>query len=335
MTLVLATDVARPPSQQRMVSGHGRTHLDLFSGIGGFALAAQAAGYTTIGFSEIDEYATRLLKQHWPEVPNYGDIRNVRGVHADLITGGFPCQPFSGAGKRRGAEDDRHLWPEMCRVIDDAKPAWVIGENVSGIINMELDGVLSDLESLGYSAWPFVVPAVALDARHRRDRVWIVAYAGHLCRWRRAEPNGQEHAATANGCENLADAKLAGLERQRIAGGSDTRRTRPERANESAASRGAVADAMRRGRPGQGQSDDASNPATAIERQATESFNGGKPHVWKPEPELGRVANGIPNRAHRLRGLGNAIVPQIAEAFIRWTLETDETRMTANEKLSD
>ena len=154
-----------------------RTHLDLFSGIGGFALAAQRTGWTTVGFSEVDEYASRILKRHWPAVPNHGDIRNVSGVRADLITGGFPCQPFSVAGQRRGACDDRALWPEMCRVIAEARPTWVLAENVPGIIRMELDRVLSDLDRIGYSCWPIVVPACAINAKHYRERVWILANA--------------------------------------------------------------------------------------------------------------------------------------------------------------
>ena len=152
-----------------------RRHLDLFSGIGGFALAARWTGWDTIGFSEIDPYASRVLERHWPGVPNHGDIRNVRGIRADLITGGFPCQPYSVAGKQRGAEDDRALWPEMFRVIQQARPAWVLGENVAGIIDMELDRVLSDLEGEGYATQALVVPACAVDAKHRRDRVWIIA----------------------------------------------------------------------------------------------------------------------------------------------------------------
>jgi len=158
-------------------SPSGRTHLDLFSGIGGFALAAQAAGYSTIGFSEIEPYACKILKCHWPDVPNLGDIRNVRGIRADLVTGGFPCQPFSLAGERRGAADDRALWPEMCRVIEEAQPAWVLGENVPGIISLGLDDVLSDLERIGYSAWPIVIPACAVGAPQHRERVWICAHS--------------------------------------------------------------------------------------------------------------------------------------------------------------
>lgn len=150
----------------------------LFAGIGGFDLGLERAGMRVVWQSEIDPYASAVLRKHWPTIPNHGDIRNVRAgavEPVDLICGGFPCQPFSHAGKRVGAQDDRHLWPEMCRVIDELRPAFVIGENVVGIISMELDQVLSDLETIGYAARAIVVPAVAVDAWHRRERVWILA----------------------------------------------------------------------------------------------------------------------------------------------------------------
>lgn len=308
------------------------THLDLFSGIGGFARAAQAVGFTTIGFSEIEPYATKILKQHWPDVPNYGDIRNITAqtvadaIHLrklqseggkqnerrrigncgdekciqpkhclksdgepqlHLITGGFPCQPFSHAGKRRGKEDDRHLWPEMCRVIAETRPDWVLGENVAGIIGMELDSVLSDLENIGYSAWPLVIPACAVDARHRRDRVWIVAHTrGDGCGSNRKERqhnydrketpshhtdwSKREHRIGKDG-SYLSHPNSAGLEGQwEITGGTQT-----------------------------------------------ELGDSGHGCRWEPEPAVGRVANGIPNRAHRLKGLGNAIVPQVAAVILR------------------
>ncbi len=161
-------------------SPSGRTHLDLFSGIGGFALAAQAAGFTTIGFSEIEPYACGILNRHWPNVPNFGDIRNIRAVRADLVTGGFPCQPFSraSAGKRKGKEDDRYLWPEMLRVIAESGANWVLGENVAGLDGMALCEVVSDLEALGYTvAPPLEIPACALGHDHRRERLWILAHA--------------------------------------------------------------------------------------------------------------------------------------------------------------
>ncbi len=166
-------------------------HLDLFSGIGGFALAAAWAGFTTVGFSEIDLYASKVLRRHWPNVQNFGDVRSVPSMsNITLITGGFPCQPFSSAGKRKGREDDRHLWPEFNRIIHAIKPAWVVAENVTGIIDMELDNVLDDLERAGYETGTYIIPASAIGAPHRRERVWIVAHS-----LRERCHNGIDHAA--------------------------------------------------------------------------------------------------------------------------------------------
>ena len=159
--------------------------LDLFSGIGGFSLGLERAGFETVAFCEIEEYPRSILKKHWPDVPIYKDVRELNqevlendGITTiDLICGGFPCQPFSVAGKQRGQEDDRHLWPEMLRLIREIEPSWIIGENVAGFITMALDDVLSDLESEGYTCQTFVIPACAVNAIHRRDRVWIVAYS--------------------------------------------------------------------------------------------------------------------------------------------------------------
>lgn len=167
------------------------THLDLCSGIGGFALAAQWAGFETIGFSEIDEYASRVLAAHWPNVRNYGDIRKLTGVSADLVTAGFPCQPFSVAGERRGKDDDRHLWPEVRRVISEAGPAWVLCENVAGIDGLALEDCITDLELEGYEvAPPLEIPACAVGATHVRNRVWILAYSERQGRKRHCQNNG-------------------------------------------------------------------------------------------------------------------------------------------------
>ena len=152
-------------------------HLDLFSGIGGFALAAQWAGIETVAFCEIDDFACKVLNKNFPGVPVHRDIRELDGslyAGIDLITGGYPCQPFSTAGKRKGADDPRHLWPEMFRVIKQARPPWVVCENVAGHITMGLDAVLSDMESIGYAGQAVVIPACAKDAPHERKRVWII-----------------------------------------------------------------------------------------------------------------------------------------------------------------
>ena len=253
-------------------------HLDLFSGIGGFALAARWVGWETVGFCEIDPYCQKVLRKHWPDVPIYDDVRELRGEtvgHVDIITGGYPCQPFSVAGKRRGEADDRHLWPEFARLIRELRPRWVLGENVAGHISMGLDDVLADLEGLGYSWEAFVIPACAVDAKHRRARLWIVGNANN-----EGESTGAINDETSELPQVVAD---------------------------TASSR----------QSGQGQPLERGGTTTAREGQTdnVESVSIGA--KWSSEPDVGRVVNGIPKRVDRLRGLGNAIVPQIAELIFR------------------
>jgi len=181
------------------------TVLDLFSGIGGFSLGLERAGMETVAFCENDKFCQKVLAKHWPDIPIHENIeeldgRQYRGT-VDLVCGGFPCQPFSVAGEQRGKEDDRALWPEMLRVIREVEPAWVIGENVSGIINMELDNVLSDLEDSGYSCQTFVIPACSVDAKHRRDRVWIIASHANF----NSKPDGSQHERQGAGQLDVAD----------------------------------------------------------------------------------------------------------------------------------
>lgn len=160
------------------------THFSLFSGIGGLDLAAEWAGFRTVGQCEWVNYPTKVLEKHWPDVPRWRDIRSVKAEDfykrtglrtVTVISGGFPCQPFSVAGKRKGKDDDRYLWPEMLRVIQELRPNWVVGENVAGIRNLALDDVLFNLESAGYEAVTFNIPACAVNAPHRRARIFIVA----------------------------------------------------------------------------------------------------------------------------------------------------------------
>jgi len=287
-----------------------KTHIDLFSGIGGFALAAGWAGFRTVAFCEIDPYCQAVLKARFGAITDAGgsglemgqrarthkagktfpheptserpslfaDIREFDGTRyrgATLLTGGFPCQPFSVAGKRKGKDDPRALWPEMLRVISEARPAWVIGENVAGIVNMELEQVCSDLEGEGYEVQPVVIPACALNAPHRRDRVWIIA----------------NHESVGHS------------------------RSGPER------------DGERRGRLGNENEPASPDDSRSRERRARlrirpsgEAWNA----LWtEVAARLCRVDARVPRRVDRLKALGNSIVPQIAYEIIQSIAEIE------------
>lgn len=197
--------------------------LDLFSGIGGFSLAAHWTGQIeTVAFCEIEPYCQKVLKKHWPDVPIFEDVRTLKGEDVgavDIVCGGYPCQPFSTAGKRGGKDDDRHLWPEMFRLIKDRRPRRVLAENVAGHITMGLDHVLSDLEAEGYTCWPLVIPACAVGSRQRRDRVWILAdsmpgdgpMGGHSTGGRREPEQVPRHRACEQESEPTMVAMVNGL----------------------------------------------------------------------------------------------------------------------------
>ena len=235
--------------------------LDLCSGIGGFTIGLHEAGFETVAFCEIEPYCQAVLRKHWPDIPIYNDVRDISAerlradglVQPEVIVGGYPCQPFSYAGQRRGDKDDRHLWPEIFRIVKDIRPTWCIFENVAGHITMGIDTVLSDLEAENYATRAFVIPACGVDAKHRRDRVWIVADTG-------------------------------GKRLQRNVGQGKT---------------GA-----------QGQSEG---------------------HIaqrgwWQAEPRVGRVVDGVPNRSHRIKALGNAVVPEIPKRIGQVIMEMENDR---------
>lgn len=263
------------------------TFGSLFAGIGGFDLGLERAGMECKWQVEIDDFCNRVLEKHWPRVKRYRDVREV-GAHnlepVDLICGGFPCQPFSVAGKQRGKEDDRHLWPEMFRIVSELRPTWVVGENVPGLVRLGLDEVLSDLEGIGYSTQTFDIPACAVDAPHVRHRIWIVAFAG---RERLEEPRVfgadqfgrsgaiREGQAGARVHEDVADPC-------RPRGG---RRDNSIISREEVAYRGKdVADADRTGRGEQ-------CGAESIQSELAAAECGSR---WLPEPRLGRRSDGFP-----------------------------------------
>jgi DNA (cytosine-5)-methyltransferase 1 len=161
-------------------------HFSCFSGIGGIDLAAEWAGFTIVGQVEKADYPFRVLCRHWPDVPKWRDVYDVTGniirracgeQSPTLLSGGFPCQPFSYAGKQRGKDDDRYLWPELFRLVRECRPSWFVGENVVGIKDMALDRVITDLESIGYTCRAFDIPACAVGADHRRQRIFVVAHS--------------------------------------------------------------------------------------------------------------------------------------------------------------
>jgi DNA (cytosine-5)-methyltransferase 1 len=279
--------------------------LDLFSGIGGFSLGLErTGGFETIAFCEIEPFCQKILKKHWPNVPIYDDVRALDGrtITADVICGGYPCQPFSVAGQRAGEADDRHLWPEMYRLIKSIRPRWVIAENVAGHVSMGLDAVLYDLEAANYRWWTFIIPACAVDAKHRRDRVWIVGDSQCM---RELQPQGGEQdkrGRAGNTSEDVADAESEQTDRQRQ---RVLQPVTPQHCEDVSYSNGTQRE---RGRV-----------STGIHQKYPDTSEYCR---WETEPAVGRVANGIPSRMDRLKSLGNAVVPQIPEIIGRAILES-------------
>ena len=300
----------------------------LFSGIGGFDLGLErTGGFEVVWQVEWDSYCQKVLAKHWPDVPCYGDIHDV-GAHnlapVDVLVGGFPCQPVSVAGKRKGQEDDRWLWPEFGRIIRELRPRFAIMENVPGLLVRGMADVLGDLSTFGYDAEWGIVSAASVGAPHLRKRIFIIAHANSTTSRGRGVPGdvgdkGRRASKNGGTC-------LQSKDRQAHSGD-------PESSSEDVADTvsdsegGAYRDRSRRG-VGRRQEQDISK-GRQIRGNATDS--GGQ---WAAEPNVCRVAHGVPNRVHRLRGLGNAIVPQVAEYIGRRVLDHAESqeRMNGDQK---
>jgi DNA (cytosine-5)-methyltransferase 1 len=284
-------------------------HVDLCSGIGGFSLGFEWAGLSKpILFCDTEEWCRKILAKNFPNVPIATDVKELANdperlvPDHDILTAGYPCQPFSVAGKQKGSEDDRHIWPYIFRIIAQKRPTWCVFENVYGHIALGLDKVLFDLESEGYSTRTFIVPACGVNAPHRRDRLWIIArIVGDT------KHNGS--LATEIGRINEEDARRSqeGSEITEQSSGAsrsghDETLSRPNNVAYSVSTR------LQRG----AQSGNACGSRAQRNEQSSRRSKLTDGQNWLVEPNVGRVAHGIPRRVDRLKGLGNAIVPQIA-----------------------
>ena len=329
--------------------------LDLFSGIGGFSLGLESTGFfKTIAFVEKDRFCQKVLQKNFPNVPIEDEIRNVRGsrYQADVVTGGFPCQPFSVAGKRKGTDDDRYLWDEMLRVIAETKPKWIVGENVAGIINIEngkvLQQIQKDLESEGFQVQCLIIPASGVGAWHQRKRVWIIANSDTRLSIGENKEIQARRIASNNGGQDVSnsDSRLRGR-RTAIgeSGENEVRRiysSEEEQARNDVRSKVVGCDAVS-GKTenvpnskswagnvihsdkefGKAQTQEISGNGNSLSEQAqSETW-------WQIESDLCGVPNGISygldkDRANRIKALGNSIVPQIAFEIGRAIIRAEE-----------
>jgi len=275
----------------------------LFSGIGGIDLGLERAGMTVKWHSEIDPYACRVLKKHWPTVPNLGNIKDIDWSTVepvDLIAGGYPCQPFSTAGKRQGEKDERHLWPYFLRAISELRPRYALLENVRGHLSMGGTTVIGDLAEIGYDCEWQLISAASVGAPHRRERIIILAY-----------PHDTRDRTPKSG--DYSDGPTVEQRRQDISQFEFGRQCETL----------AYSDDCKLGEHYECGINKRTNAkwGKVFVTNSSGSSNGRAFSNWLSEPDVGRVAHGIPSRVDRLRGLGNAVVPQVAELIGRMVID--------------
>jgi DNA (cytosine-5)-methyltransferase 1 len=337
------------------------THGSLFSGIGGFDLAADWMGWENKFHCEWNPFGQKVLHHYWPEAEQFTDITKSNfkkyANQIDILTGGFPCQPYSQAGKRKGKEDERHLWPEMLRAIREIQPSWVVGENVFGLINwsegLVFHEVQTDLEAEGYEVWPYVLPAAAVNAPHRRDRVWFVAYSNSFSNRRKSEQQSHLYkqgwsSKTNQTIRNKGEQQpLCNIASKRITSHSNSNGLNQCNSNDEIKS-------------GEGRF----NAQCNIEQMGkqttynTKSFGlstemaigkldreirfklGSKPRTWESFPSVSPICNGDDGISNRLDSItfpkwrnesikagGNAIVPQVVYQIFKSIQQYEEAIM--------
>jgi DNA (cytosine-5)-methyltransferase 1 len=350
-------------------------HLDLFSGIGGFSYAAQQIwkdDHNIIAFVEKDKYCQRVLKKHWPNIPIIDDVRGFnyekftdvsntestdgktskntegwsqmqsgrgscrsRTAKIDLLTGGFPCQPFSVAGRRKGKSDDRYLWPNMFKIIQETKPTWIIGENVPGIINMGLEAAVLDLEEEGYQVEVLVLPAIGISALHKRNRVWIIANTNNSGSGtseygskREGQKDEQEHEGqsfdrSGRQGEDVSDTDTERSQRYRNTENKDKER-RQEQTGHIRKSCGSTNRTFKNSRENTFTQQRLGNMVDGLSGEL-----GKLGMIWNKEPNIPRVTTGTKDRISKLTALGNAIVPQVVMP-IMWAIKEIEYNKSIN-----
>jgi DNA (cytosine-5)-methyltransferase 1 len=326
-------------------------HLSLFSGIGGFDLAAEAAGWNNVAHCEINQFCRQILAYYWPNAISHDDIKKTDFTPywgtVDVISGGFPCQPYSVAGQRKGTEDDRHLWPEMLRAIREVQPAWVVGENVSGILSwnrgLVFEQVQADLEVEGYEVQPFVLPACGLNAPHKRERVWFVAHAYKFRRQERRQKAGREQANQTKKWKNL----LSKTERCGSVGIST--HANQQHGNLSGFCTGKVPQQQKAGIRSYSNADSTGRQecyATGKPegQRFSAGFSGRQWQNWPTQPPVCGGNDGVSAeldgitfskwRNESLKGYGNAIVPQVAYQIFQAINQYELTQLF-NQKPND